>query len=328
MYSYLIHAHALRPLSDVVLGLDNYHLGSAPSAQRPDFDPEVLYGPGKNRLRRFITGDLRIATTYATLVAGIEMWSRQQDIEPEWFASDGQRLGDVFFRRAGEEYVVAGPRAYFDAIDRLEVGFQTDAGTARPPPRGVAVAEPDPDESSIGYVRRIVAFCRSEGINLRIFITPSHVHQLEIATASGAWPALEQGKRSLARLLAMDAASHPGLAPIPAWDFSGYSSVTEETLPPDGSHAEMLYYWDSSHFKAIVGDYVLDRLFDAGGIGAPPSDFGVRVSVQTIDHALVDDRNRQAAYEARHLSEVAELRALVAAARARERHPAYYGPPL
>ncbi len=45
---------------------------------------------------------------------------------------------------------------------------------------------------------------------------------------------------------------------IPLWDFSGYSSVTTETLPASGSHAEMEFYWDSSHFKDIVGDFVLD----------------------------------------------------------------------
>jgi len=42
------------------------------------------------------------------------------------------------------------------------------------------------------------------------------------------------------------------------WDFSGYSSVTTEALPASGSHAEMEFYWDSSHFKDIVGDFVLD----------------------------------------------------------------------
>jgi hypothetical protein len=63
------------------------------------------------------------------------------------------------------------------------------------------------------------------------------------------------------------------------WDFSGYSSVTTEALPELGSRAEMRFYRDSSHFKDVVGDFVLDRLFGLSHPRRPvPLDFGVRLT--------------------------------------------------
>ncbi len=314
MYAYLEHANGVRPLKTVILGLDAYHLSSATSIVRPDFDQEVLFAPGKSELRRWIAGDLRILISIDTLQATIEMWRRQDEGVPDWFAPDGQRLGEVFFRRKGEQFVEAGPRAYFDEIDRLEVGFQTEgAGAAPARPGRVSVASED--ESSLAYVQRIVDFCREAGIDLRIFITPTHVHQQEIAAATGAWPSLEEGKRALVRLLAEDSARHPLLPRIPAYDFSGYNTVTEESLPARGSHDEMRYYWDSSHFKSPVGDYVLNRVLgDGRGDDPAPNDFGDYLTVNNIESVIAEQRRRQADYRTRFAEDVFELRSLVAAA--------------
>ena len=310
MYAYLVHAHAIRPLRTVLLGLDSYHLSEATSATRPGFDASVLRSPERPAWRRAIEGDLRISISADALRASVDMLGHQRDGEPEWFAADGQRLGEVFFRREGEAFVRAGPRAYFDDIDRLEVGFQL-------PPRETTVAHAEPaqsdrGESSLAYVGRIVAFCGDHGIDLRIAITPSHVHQLEIAAMLGAEEAAERGKRALVRMLAQGRRDR---APVPVWDFSGVSSITTESLPPLGSRAEMAFYWDSSHFKSIVGDLVLDRVFGTAAAAHPlPADFGVRLEADTIEPVLASERARHAAHRERAAEDLAALRALVDAA--------------
>jgi len=154
--------------------------------------------------------------------------------------------------------------------------------------------------------------CCRAGIDLRIFITPSHAHQQEIAAATGAWPSLERGKRALVRLLAEDAARHPFLPSIPAYDFSGYSTVTEEPLPAAGTHDEMRYYWDSSHFKSLVGDYALELVLGNGSAhDRAHTDFGVQLTVDNIESVIEEQRQRQAAYRARFPEDVATLRSLV-----------------
>ena len=314
MYRYLLHAHAVRRLRQVVLGLDTYHATLAPATARPDFDAELLASPGVLALPSLIRADLKVLTSLDTLRASLATVRSQSDPEPQWFAPDGQRLGEVFFRRAGEHFEQLGPRGYFDEIDRLEVGFKREgqlAANARVLGRAVQQTTAS-SETSLDYIRRMVAFCRAQGVDLRIFIAPEHAHQLEITAAIGEWASLENAKRALVQLLAEDAARHPGAPPIPLWDFSGYSSVTTEALPESGSHAEMEFYWDSSHFKDVVGDLVLDRLF---GLSHPrrevPPDFGVRLTPATLEPTLARLRTDQFAYRRSHPEDVEWIRSLV-----------------
>ena len=314
MYQYLLHAHAVRPLRQVVLGLDTYHATLAPATARPDFDAHLLDSPGGAVLPSLIRADLKVLASLDTLRASLATVRSQSDREPQWFAPDGQRLGEVFFRRAGEHFEQLGPRGYFEEIDRLEVGFKREgqlAANARGPGRTAQPATAA-SETSLDYIRRIVAFCRAQRVDLRIFIAPEHAHQLEITAAIGEWASLENAKRALVQLLADDAARHPGAPPIPLWDFSEYSSVTTEALPESGNRSEMEFYWDSSHFKDIVGDFVLDRLF---GLSRPqrevPPDFGVRLTPATIEPTLARLRADQVAYRRSHPADVVWIRSLV-----------------
>jgi hypothetical protein len=314
MYQYLLHAHAVRPLRQVVLGLDTYHATLAPATARPDFDAQLLDSPVGRTLPALMRADLKVLTSLDTFRASLATVRSQRDREPQWFAPDGQRVGEVFFHRAGEHFEQLGPRGYFEEIDRLEVGFKREgqlAANARSPGR-IPQPATAASETSLDYIRRIVAFCRAEGVDLRIFIAPEHAHQLEITAAIGEWATLEKAKRALVQLLAEDSTRHPGAPPIPLWDFSGYSSVTTEALPERGSRAEMEFYWDSSHFKDIVGDFVLDRLFGLSHPRRPvPPDFGVRLTPATVEPALARLRAAQLAYRRSHPQDVAWIRSLV-----------------
>jgi len=313
MYQYLLHAHAVRPLRQVVLGLDTYHATLAPATARPDFDALLLDSPEGRTLPSLMRADLKVLTSLDALRASLATVRSQRDREPQWFAPDGQRVGEVFFHRAGEHFEQLGPRGYFEEIDRLEVGFKREgqlAANARSP--GRTTQSTAASDTSLDYIRRIVTFCRAEGVDLRIFIAPEHAHQLEITAAIGEWATLEKAKRALVQLLAEDSARHPGAPPIPLWDFSGYSSVTTEALPEFGSRAEMEFYWDSSHFKDIVGDFVLDRLFGLSRPRQPvPPDFGVRLTPATVEPALARLRAAQLAYQRSHPKDVAWIRSLV-----------------
>jgi hypothetical protein len=317
MYAYLRHAYAVRPLKHVFLGLEPYHLAPSFSTVRPDFDPLVLRNPEGNAVPRWLSGDLRLLISLDTLKTSIETLEAQAVPEPTWFAPDGQRLGEVFFRQIDGRFRQLGPRGYFDLTDQQEVGYQTEWMISARRKHAVLRADPppDPNEASLAYVRRIVEFCRTHRIDLRIVVTPAHAHQLEIMAASSDWTELEKKKRDLVRIVDEENSLYPDSTPTPIVDFSGYSSITEEAPPAPGSRSELRYYWDSSHFKAIVGDYVLDRVY---GVSSParqiPPDFGVRLTATSIERYLVEQRARQADYRRRFPDDVARLRALVARA--------------
>ncbi|MBI3358620.1 MAG: hypothetical protein HY037_03400 [Nitrospirae bacterium] len=313
MYAYLLHAQAVSPLKRVVLGLDTYHPTRAPAMTRPDFDPLLLNDPNSAwPWVRFITADLRLLTSYETLHASMQTVRLQADSEPSWLAPNGQRLGDIFFHNAGEDFMTIGPRGYFEEIDKFEIEgkLQWRKASAKQSEPALPVS---PEETSLGYIKRIVEFCRANRIDLRIFLTPAHAHQLEISAAGGERSWIEGAKRDLVRLLAEDAARLPGAAPIPLWDFSGYSTVTTESLPAIGSRKEMTYYWDSSHFKEIVGDYILDQIFGFINPSRPvPNDFGIRLTPDTIESALAEDRAAQARYRAIHPDDIKQIDTFIA----------------
>jgi hypothetical protein len=312
MYHYLVHAHAVRPLRQVVLGLDTYHALPVPASSRPGFDLDVLKQPGTPTLGLLVRADLRLLASLDTLRASLRTIRAQAHAEPRWLAEDGQRLGEVFFRRPGETFVREGPLAYFEEVDRMEVAFQLE-WTLPPHRPGAAAAPappPGPTETSLDYIARIVGFCQDNGIDLRIFLTPAHAHQMEIQAATGAWPAVEAGKRALAQLLAEARARRPDRPEVPLYDFSGYSSVTTEPLPGPGE--EMRYYWESSHFKEVVGDYVLDRMFGVQRPERPvPPDFGVVLTAENLEAEMERVRRDQAAYRETHPTDVALIRRYV-----------------
>lgn len=321
MYSYLRHAHAAHPLKLVVLGLDTWHIEGNPSAVRPDFDPSILLRPHApwTRATTFLA-ETRLLLNWDTFGAAVHTLRSQDQATPSWLAPDGQRLGPVFFHRPGEPFM-AGPARYFLDVDRQEIGFKLPAlpsSAGRPAAPRPTRREPD----SFDYIAKIVAFCREEGIGLRIFITPAHAHQMEISDLMGETPAIERGKRQLVQLLAEDARGHSA-APFALWDFSGYSSVTIEPLPAVGDRREMTFYWDSSHFKETVGDWVLDRLFStARPSHSPRSDFGRPLTPATIEVELAEIRAGHERYARDHPQDVAALRAMLAEARAEQRRGA------
>lgn len=317
MYAYLRHAYALRPLKTVVLGLDGGQIRGGRNWVAPDFNRHLLLDPQRpwTKLRADLAKPM-LLLSMDTLSASFSTLGAQSGVERDWFAPDGQRLGPEFFHRSAEEYVTKGPAAYFWDIDRKEFGFKSlqPVPLEYDPPAGRARS------GAFGYIARIVAFCRANGIELRIYITPTHAHQMEISVLTQESAAIEQGKRRLVALLAQDAAK-AGAEPYPLWDFSGYSSVTTEAAPT--GRREMHYYWDSSHFKEEVGDWVLDRLFSTVRPGhEPPADFGRRLTSQTVEADLAEIRQGHLDYARAHPADIAALRSMLEEDRVRRAaHP-------
>jgi hypothetical protein len=312
MYAYLSHAHAVSPVRQVVLGLDFWQLGQGLASTRPDFEPALLFEPHHPLHNAAVyAADVALLMSTDTTAASFTQLGSGGEKEPEWLASDGQRIGATFFRDV-EPSFSRSPGAYFRNIDRQEIGFMLET---EPAPRGATKYRPDDPATtptSFDYISKIVSFCREADIDLRIFITPTHAHQLEITSELGGWPRLEQGKRDLVQLLTEDTVRHPGARKFPLFDFSGYSSVTTERVPGDTSKEEMEFYWDSSHFKERVGDWILDRLFEVVRKNDPvPPDFGVLLTAENLDRELQQIRISQKVYRREYPEEKAFVRSLI-----------------
>ena len=314
MYAYLRHAQAVHPLRQVVLGIDAWQLTTLPSGVAGDFDEHLLDGPELWRSLANRLADLRILFSADTALADYRTLEWRHQSSEDSFGPEGQRQGEVLYHKENRKFIDEGPGAYFAAIDRREIRFKFNRGPSHRQRRGTA--EAPLDLGSLEYVQKIIGFCRAAGIDLRIFTTPAHAHQMEISIALGEGPDIAKGRRELVRVLTDDAREHPGARRFTLWDFSEYSSVTTEPVPPPGSWWEMAYYWDSSHFKERVGNWILDRMFEVKEPeDPPPADFGAELTIDNVD--LVEARIQEGGenYRAKHPDDVAAIRTMVSDAR-------------
>ncbi|MEB3828329.1 hypothetical protein [Phormidium sp. CCY1219] len=133
----------------------------------------------------------------------------------------------------------------------------------------------------LGALRDLVEIAKSRDIELKLFISPAHAAQWETLRLAGLWPEFEQWKREVVKI-------------APVWDFSGYNSITTESID-----REMNYYWDSSHYRESVGDLIINRLFDYQ-TEKVPSDFGVVIDAESVESHLQNIRRDREAWVTHH----------------------------
>lgn len=115
----------------------------------------------------------------------------------------------------------------------------------------------------------IVKACQESNIELIVFISPTHVTELENVRVAGNWSLLEQWKRQVVKI-------------APVWDFSGYNSITTELYT---DKQVMKNYVDSSHYTREVGNLILDRLLNYD-LPKVPFDFGVLITPANVESHL------------------------------------------
>lgn len=123
----------------------------------------------------------------------------------------------------------------------------------------------------LNNLNQVVRLCEKQGIDLKVFVSPTHVTDLEAIRIAGFWKGFEQWKRELSAI-------------TPFWDFSGYNSITSEKISQ-----EMKNYSDSHHYRKNVGNLVLKRMF-AQDEKTIPNDFGIRVTHENVEQHLTNIR--------------------------------------
>ena len=152
-------------------------------------------------------------------------------------------------------------------------------------------------ESTFNYFRTLLDIAYRDNVDLRILISPSHARLWEALDSVGLWKKFEQWKREMVRINEQQANKH-GKTPFPLWDFSGYNTFTTEEVPALGdTKTQMKWYWESSHYKRELGDYVLDRVFQYNHPDRIiPDDFGKLLQSKNIEQQLAKIRVEQQNY--------------------------------
>ena len=333
MLALLRHAQAVHPLREVVVGLefDSFDVHRKPTS---DFDPALLRDPDSPwpDLSLFNI-DFRLLVSRSAIGASLRTLSQQQGNDLTGLqnrGSEGAGLRYLLFnipqllfgpddmrgntRGATAEYTENGQEngehsfnsQAVELFDGSTTGLFIDS-EKRLATRLTAIAKDfslgprDDPTTPFGSLRSMVAFCREHDIRLYLYIHPGQTYSEAVVSQVGLWPQYEDWKRRLVAMVADDAARHPNDAAYPLWDFSLFSSVTNEPAPTEQAPRSMENFWDAVHYKQAVGDWILDRLFGVNDPNHPvPADFGVRLDPNTIETALAADRAATSNWQAEH----------------------------
>ncbi|MGE5372884.1 MAG: hypothetical protein ACM3QZ_12940 [Solirubrobacterales bacterium] len=270
MLWYFIHALKNEPeLKQVIVGIDFMEF-NAKMPNKPDFQPQQM---GKTHL----TIKNILATT-----ASLDMLKRsrvtvQQNREhPDLraYEPNGMRSETILESNWGHVNDLKG----YTSINAINInGGEYYARYTLSPER-------------MNDFRELVRTCRQRGIDLKVFIAPSHATDMEAIRVSGNWKQFEDMKRQLCAI-------------TPVWDFSGYNSITTEPIGPGRK-----CFWESTHFKKEIGNLILNRLNHVRDNG--PADFGVRITPENVEQQLQATRKARAVWAEHNPGVAAFVRSL------------------
>lgn len=123
-------------------------------------------------------------------------------------------------------------------------------------------------EETIEHFASLVDNARDEETAVKAFLPPLHATLFYSAMVDNYWETYENWVREIVKI-------HP------VWDFSGCNSITAESI---GENME--YYEDPSHYTYVVGDLILNKIFDKGQPDNRSEPFGVYITPDNVDEHL------------------------------------------
>ena len=169
-------------------------------------------------------------------------------------------------------------------------------------------------QANLNGLGRIISYARTQGIDLRLFISPIHALQSELIHQMGLGKQLQRWRRDLVLLTA----GHNTTPAIPLFDFGGYNRYTTEPVPTEfGPMAgkSMRWYWESSHYKKELGDRLLDRIFqgkEASRDSIPePDAFGVLLEKRMLERHFHSQDQTRAQFQKDHPDQITLLKNLL-----------------
>jgi hypothetical protein len=125
----------------------------------------------------------------------------------------------------------------------------------------------------------IVQVCHREGIELKLFIEPTHIIMQEWVERSANSPIFARWKKALVYIVTKYAPNNPKIV---LWDFSGFNSINAEPVPKNPQQP-MQWYIDPVHYTKETGDLILGKILNDTAQSAPvPPDFGTIINAENI----------------------------------------------
>jgi hypothetical protein len=286
-FRYLQHAHAIQPLEQVVLMVDFFMFDAVGNLDKVNFDESILAVDVEGKPQaRGVGAEITTLFSLDTIFASLKTVINQATGHNIIYLPNGMRD-----HRSGVRWLWHRKATQKNENDNFQFAYQR--------------------RDNLAIYRRLLQLVYTQGIDLRIAVSPSHARQFETIAAKGLWPLFEEWKQQLVQINEKEA-KQAGSDSYPIWDFSGYNSMTTEPVPPLGDvDSPMQWYRDPSHYKAELGYLVLDRIFGYDHPGRLiPDDFGVLLTPESINAHLQQIREDREQWRASFPEDAAEIDAL------------------
>ena len=189
--------------------------------------------------------------------------------------------------------------------------FESEAGSYigyRPPPFYAFNPVDRSGRSYYDVFEDLVAFSTREGIELTVFISPSHAYEFIGLHVLDLWSEFEEFKRKAANIVERYAPQQIAGRCRGLIDFAYFHEFATESVPPPGSAGVMIYWWESTHYKRNVGQAIGIRIKQDDMISATNlQPFGRCLVAESISKILETERVERNLYITSHSLEVVQL---------------------
>ncbi len=268
------HAHSAKPLQRVVLGLDFRMFNTA--RVNPAFsEGRMLVTPDNNHNPEHLS--TLISDLFTTLVSSTAIQASLNTVRFQGWNTDTLFANGRWDRTR----IPYDHRAAFIAYTKNSIKRLREISG---PVRG------------LDHYRKLLDLAHKDGIDLRLFISPSHATHWILLKRLGLWPRFEQLKSDLARIN-REAAKQANKPPFPLWDFSGVNSISIEPIPQENeTQKKMQWFWESIHYRVNLGNRILDKVLRNPTERKISGDFGMQLMNMDLDTHVALQREQIIAY--------------------------------
>ena len=299
MYRMFQHANAVHPLNKVVIGIDEYFSNVASPIFAEDRLRVDADNQPNNSWRMMIYRDYFSSLfSLDALRSSIRTVTKQPELS----------LDEYYFYDKKRRVVKAGGHHQMFLTDERHLILRSDRKNVKDCKYRQADAAAVQTAKS-PYFDKMMQLAYQHDIQFYIFFSPLHARIYEIHCITGSMLAVENTKRAIVEIVEA-VAERLGKAPYPVWDFTGYNSVTTESVPELGDTTTLMeWYWEGSHYTRSTGTLILNKMLEQDTNLA--DDFGVRINTSNIEQQLRAIHEQRKLYQITNSSDIEEVRNLI-----------------
>ena len=291
---YLQHATGSGKLKQAVVAVDFFQFLHKSQKLAPDFREDRLTFDALGNPQSYPWSD--VVSLFASGSAFKESWRslKKQSKQISIYRDDGYRddsddIPSMLRQRNGQKYEFLVSEKGYVRVYRGGASALTNYSVINRSPY-----------TDIEVMRRL---SDKEQFALIVLVPPVHVRHLALIDLLDLWPAFEDWKKTLVRLLSEGRDDDV----CALWDFAQVTPMTIESIPADGSGVSMRWWRESSHATSTAGAEVMNAI----GAGVT-SEIGQCLSRSNMGVALAQQRNALSEWEQANALEMNELREMLA----------------